>query len=86
MVNISRVYQILEKEALQWHVPVVELIEIQTKDTFKVLVATMLSARTQDQTTSAACKRLFKTIKNCTVKRRITSLRSQFWKIINSPQ
>lgn len=42
--------------------PVVELIEMQTSDPFKVLVATILSARTKDQTTAAAAERLFTTV------------------------
>ncbi len=41
-------------------VPVVDLIAVQTKDPFKVLVATILSARTKDETTANASARLFK--------------------------
>lgn len=41
-------------------VPVVDLIAVQTKDPFKVLVATILSARTKDETTAVASARLFK--------------------------
>ena len=33
-------------------VPVVDLIAVQTKDPYKVLVATILSARTKDETTA----------------------------------
>lgn len=40
-------------------VPVVDLIAVQTKDPFKVLVATILSARTKDETTALAAERLF---------------------------
>ncbi|MFH0780342.1 MAG: exodeoxyribonuclease III [Pseudomonadota bacterium] len=40
--------------------PVVDLIAVQTEDPFKVLVATILSARTKDETTAAASTRLFK--------------------------
>ena len=42
--------------------PIVELIEAQTKDPFKVLVTTILSARTKDETTTAVVKKLFKKI------------------------
>ena len=45
-------------------VPVVDLIAVQTKDPFKVLVATILSARTKDETTAQASKRLFKKASN----------------------
>ena len=41
-------------------VPVVDLIAVQTKDPFKVLVATILSARTKDETTAVAARKLFK--------------------------
>jgi exodeoxyribonuclease III len=41
-------------------VPVVDLIAVQTKDPFKVLVATILSARTKDEVTAKASARLFK--------------------------
>ncbi|MBU1565154.1 MAG: exodeoxyribonuclease III [Proteobacteria bacterium] len=40
--------------------PVVDLIAVQTEDPFKILVATILSARTKDETTAAASTRLFK--------------------------
>lgn len=40
-------------------VPVVDLIAVQTQDPFKVLVATILSARTKDETTAQAAARLF---------------------------
>ncbi len=40
--------------------PVVDLIAVQTRDPFKVLVATILSARTKDETTAASSARLFK--------------------------
>ncbi|HQF81325.1 MAG TPA: endonuclease III, partial [Candidatus Syntrophosphaera thermopropionivorans] len=38
--------------------------QIQTKDPFKVLVTTILSARTKDETTSQAAKKLFEKVKN----------------------
>ena len=62
MIDIDKIYQILKKNYLNYKTPVVELIQIQTKDPFKVLVATMLSARTKDVTTSSICKRIFKRV------------------------
>ncbi|MBN1129230.1 MAG: endonuclease III [Chitinispirillaceae bacterium] len=56
---ICKVYLILKKEFSKNRVPVVELIETQTGDPFKILVTTMLSARTKDRTTTAAARRLF---------------------------
>lgn len=49
----------LEKEVSTYQVPVVDLIATQTRDPFKVLVATILSARTKDEVTAQAAKRLF---------------------------
>lgn len=46
-----------EVEGVQ--VPVVSLIAEGTKDPFRVLVSTMLSARTKDDVTAAASRRLF---------------------------
>lgn len=62
-VDIDKVCAILKREVAHYRVPIVELVQIQTKDPFKVLVATILSARTKDQTTTEACRRLFKIIK-----------------------
>ncbi|MFO8145061.1 MAG: endonuclease III, partial [Candidatus Syntrophosphaera sp.] len=43
---------------------IVDLIQIKTRDPFKVLVATILSARTKDETTTKASNELFKVVKN----------------------
>lgn len=43
--------------------PIVDLIQVQTKDPFKVLLATILSARTRDETTAAAAGRLFEHVR-----------------------
>jgi endonuclease III len=40
--------------------PIVDLIQAQTNDPFKVLIATILSARTKDETTTRAVTELFK--------------------------
>ncbi|GAB6142967.1 endonuclease III domain-containing protein [Desulfocicer niacini] len=58
-VNISLFIERLKNEIRDYKVPVVDLIGVQTKDPFKILVATILSARTKDETTAAAAERLF---------------------------
>ncbi|PIE59905.1 MAG: exodeoxyribonuclease III [Desulfobulbus propionicus] len=58
-VDIDFVLPLIKKEVARYQVPVVDLVAIQTRDPFKVLVATVLSARTRDETTAAAAKRLF---------------------------
>ena len=56
---IDKIISILEREVSGYRVPVVDLIAAQTQDPFKVLVATILSARTKDDVTAAASRRLF---------------------------
>lgn len=58
-VPIGTIYSILDKEVTKYKVPIVDLIQVQTKDPYKVLVATILSARTGDKTTADAARRLF---------------------------
>jgi exodeoxyribonuclease-3 len=58
--TIDHLLEIVDKQVTGKKVPVVDLIAVQTKDPFKVLVATILSARTKDETTAKAASRLFK--------------------------
>ena len=58
-IDIEKYLEILKKEVKNYQVPVVDLIAVQTKDPFKVLVATILSARTKDEVTAKASERLF---------------------------
>ncbi len=63
-IRIDKIHEILKKEVKNYKVPIVDLIEVQTKDPFKVLVTTILSARTQDRTTAKAASKLFSKVKN----------------------
>lgn len=58
-MEIEKFLALLEKEVAGYEVPVVDLIAVQTRDPFKVLVATILSARTKDEVTAKASERLF---------------------------
>jgi len=58
-IDISKIHAVLAKEFQRHRMPVVDIIAIQTKDPFKVLVTTILSARTKDETTTGAARRLF---------------------------
>lgn len=58
-VDISKFIEILKHEVAHYKVPVVDLIAVQTGSPFKVLVATILSARTKDEVTARASERLF---------------------------
>ncbi len=59
-INIDLFLKKVAEIVVDKKVPVVDLIAVQTKDPFKVLVATILSARTKDETTAKAAARLFK--------------------------
>ncbi len=62
-VDIDSIIRILRKETEKYTVPVVDLINVQTNSPFKVLIATILSSRTNDATTATVSERLFKRIK-----------------------
>ena len=57
--DIPAVNHILKQAYETNQAPIIELIQAQTNDPFKILVATILSARTKDETTSAVVRRLF---------------------------
>lgn len=57
--TLDRVLTILQKEVRKWDVPIVTLIAERTRDPFRVLVSTLLSLRTKDETTTEASRRLF---------------------------
>lgn len=57
--DIPAVDKALKREFKAHASPIIELIEAQTHDPFCVLVGTILSARTKDQCTTGAVKRLF---------------------------
>jgi exodeoxyribonuclease III len=59
-VDIDRFLDVIARYTADKKVPVVDLIAVQSKDPYKVLVATILSARTKDETTAQAASRLFK--------------------------
>ena len=63
MVDINKIYSALSKIAYDLPVPIIELLQVQTKDPFKVLVGTILSARTKDETTAFVLPKLFAKVK-----------------------
>ena len=62
--DIPAVHKALKREYEKNDAPIIELIQAQTGSPFKVLVATLLSARTKDETTAQAVRKLFKEV-NC---------------------
>lgn len=64
MAKIDEIFEILSIEVKKYKVPVVDLIKIQTGSPFKILIATILSARSNDKTTAVVSERLFKFVKD----------------------
>jgi endonuclease III len=57
--EIAAVMDVLRREAPAWGAPAVTLVAQTSHDPFKVLISTVLSLRTKDETTAAATERLF---------------------------
>ncbi|MCZ6685147.1 MAG: endonuclease III, partial [Candidatus Dadabacteria bacterium] len=62
--DIHKIVKILAKETPKWDVPIVTLVAESTNDPFRVLISTVLSLRTKDETTAAASRKLFKLADN----------------------
>ena len=61
---IPEIHRCLKRYFEHTQSPVARFMEVRTLDPFRVLVATILSARTKDQTTTVATERLFKAIQS----------------------
>jgi endonuclease III len=61
--HIPAVNRILAREYRKRYAPVTRLAKARGNAPFRILVSTILSARTKDDTTAAACTRLFKFVK-----------------------
>ena len=57
--EIKNVLEILEKEFPKWKPPVVSFMASKGKTPFEILISTLLSLRTKDETTQKAVERLF---------------------------
>lgn len=62
--DIDIVINLIAEYVKNVHTPIIDLIKIQTNDPFKILVGTILSARTKDETTAKVLERLFSCISN----------------------
>ncbi len=59
VATINQIIPKLKKASKKWATPSVTFVAIQTNDPFRILISTLLSLRTKDQTTLDASKRLF---------------------------
>jgi len=58
-VNFIKILKILNKESQKWNPPVLDLMAAHEETPFKILIATILSARTKDEVTAIAARKLF---------------------------
>ncbi|MGE0793201.1 MAG: endonuclease III [Candidatus Woesearchaeota archaeon] len=58
-INVDKIMKLLSKEFKQNEMPIIDLIKSQTDDEYKILVGTILSARTKDETTAKVSNALF---------------------------
>lgn len=56
---LDTIHQALKRAFGEVQAPIMDLVAAQTQDPYRILVGTLLSARTKDQTTAAAIGRLF---------------------------
>jgi len=61
--NIDKVFKLVERQ-VKGKEPYVSLLSLKKRDPFKILIATVLSARTKDNITKESCKKLFKLVKS----------------------
>ncbi len=59
VAQLDEIHEALAHAFTQVEAPIMDLIAAQTQDPYKILVGTLLSARTKDQVTAAAIQRLF---------------------------
>lgn len=63
-MQIDNIYRILQKEVVNYKVPVVDLMKARGNNSFRILIATILSSRTKDEVTARIVKKLFLHVKN----------------------
>ena len=64
VTTIHAIHRLLRKQFDSVDSPVARLMAARTNDPFRVLVTTILSARTKDETTGAAAQRLFSEVRS----------------------
>jgi endonuclease III len=62
--DLPAVNRALKREFESNRAPIIDLVAVQSGDPFMVLLGTILSARTKDACTAAACERLFRKVRS----------------------
>jgi endonuclease III len=75
IADLPAVNRLLKRAYEKHEAPIVELVKAQTQDPFKILVATILSARTKDGTTADVVQRLFGVVRRPCDLRRLSQRR-----------
>ena len=57
--SVAKLLRVLSRESAKWNAQIVALAAQQNEDPFLTLIGCILSLRTKDETTAAACERLF---------------------------
>ncbi|MDY6843498.1 MAG: endonuclease III, partial [Thermodesulfobacteriota bacterium] len=58
-LDIEKVVTLMKHEVNKWRIPIVSEIAKNGRDPFRILISTILSLRTKDETTRKASQRLF---------------------------
>ena len=64
MSEIKKIYSVLENKLTEYNIPLAEQIEVNKKKPFFVLISTILSSRTKDESTKKVCDKLFLEVKS----------------------
>ena len=57
--NVGALLRVLRRESGKWNAPILALMAKEKEEPFLTLIGCILSLRTRDETTAAACERLF---------------------------
>ena len=57
-IKIGKLLSVLRREYKKWNAPIVTLIASHNGTPLEILLSTILSLRTKDETTAKACKKL----------------------------
>ncbi|MBE9546297.1 MAG: endonuclease III [Proteobacteria bacterium] len=57
--DIVKIINVPKRELKTWDLPVVSSLAEEKRSPFQILISTLLSLRTKDETTAIACKKLF---------------------------
>lgn len=63
-MTFDEAYQILKEHFENFKTPIIDLMAVQNDSPYRVLVATILSTRTKDETTAKSSKKLFEVADN----------------------